>query len=261
MSAPAVAVVTGAASGMGRIAARRLAAAGSEVAAVDVDQEGLANTARRSPSMHTFSCDVTDNDAVAATVARICAELGPIERLVHAAGLCRAAGALEHDPSSLRRILEINYLGTVHVCQAVVPRMRRAGTGTVVLFGSLAGWLPSPRLAAYSSSKAAVAAYAEILAQETVGTGIDICCICPGQVDTPLADAVLATDPGVLGGRSGASPEDVLDALERTLHDGRAAAPGNLFLFPGSSKLVWRARRYVPGLLRFVVSRGVRPAT
>lgn len=261
MTTPAVALVTGAASGMGRIAARRLAAAGTEVAAVDLDPDGLATTARHSPSMHTFTCDVSDNDSVSATVTRIESELGPIERLVHAAGLCRVGPALEQDASSLRRVLEINYLGTVHVCQAVLPRMRRVGTGTVVLFGSLAGWLPSPRLAAYASSKAAVAAYAEILAQETAGTGIDIRCVCPGQVDTPLADAVLATDPGVLGGRRGADPEDILDAVERALRDGRSGESGNLFVFPGSSKLVWLARRLAPGTLRALVARGVRPAS
>lgn len=260
MTAPAVAMVTGAASGMGRIAARRLAAAGTEVAAVDVDPDGLATTARHSPSMHVFTCDVADGAGVSATVARIESELGPIERLVHAAGLCRVGPALEQEPSALHRVLEINYLGTVHVCQAVVGGMQRAGKGTVVLFGSLAGWLPSPRLAAYSASKAAVAAYAEVLAQETAGTGVDVRCVCPGQVDTPLADAVLATDPGVLGGRGGADPEDVLDAVERALHDGRGGETSNVFLFPGSSKLVWLARRFAPDLLRTVVSRGVRPA-
>jgi len=256
---PAVAVVTGAASGMGRVAAQRLAAAGTEVAALDVDSDGLADTARHSPSMYTFHCDVADSAAVTATVARIESELGPIDRLVHAAGLCRIGAALEHEPSSLRQVLEINYLGTVHACQAVIPGMRRAGAGTVVLFGSLAGWLPSPRLAAYSASKAAVAAYAEVLAQETAGTDITVRCVCPGQVNTPLADAVLAIDPGVLGGRNGAAPEEILDAVERELRDGRGRDNGSVFLFPGGSKLVWLARRFMPGTLRALVSRGVRP--
>lgn len=260
MTAPAVAMVTGAASGLGRIAARRLAAAGTEVAAVDVDPDGLATTARHSPSMHTFPCDVAEEDSVRATVTRIESQLGPIERLVHAAGLCRIGPALEQEPSSLRRVAEINYFGTVHVCQAVLPGMQRTRKGTVVLFGSLAGWLPSPRLAAYSASKAAVVAYAEVLAQETAGTGVDIRCVCPGQVDTPLAESVRRIDPGVLGGRSGADPEDILDAVERALADGRSRQGGTPFVFPGSSRLVWLARRFAPGLLRAGVSRGVRPA-
>lgn len=203
--------------------------------------------------MHTVICDVTDGDAAGNVVARVDTELGPIEQLVHAAGLCHIGSALGQDVASLRRVMDVNYLGTVHLCQAVLPGMRRAGAGTVVLFGSLAGWLPSPRLAAYSASKAAVAAYAEVVAQETAGTGVRIVCVCPGQVDTPLADAVLAIDPGVLGGRRGATPGSVLDAVDEAL-DGTPP----LFLFPGSSKLVWRARRFAPGALRALVTRGVR---
>src|SRR5699024_1161985 len=143
------ALVTGASSGLGRIAARQLAAAGWRVAAVDVDAEALAVTARRCPTMRTHPCDITDPAAVAVTVDEVERDFGRIDRLVHAAGVCRVGTATEHETSSLRQVLEVNYLGTVHICQAVVPAMRRAGAGTVVLFGSLAGWLPSPRLAAY----------------------------------------------------------------------------------------------------------------
>lgn len=254
MTTPAVALVSGAASGMGRIAARRLAAAGAEVAAVDLDPEGLAVTAHRSPTMRTFTCDVTDFGAVSDVVSRVETEIGPIERLVHAAGLCRIGTALDHPAASLRHVFEVNYLGTVHMCQAILPSMLRTGSGTVVLFGSLSGWLPSPKLAAYSASKAALTAYAEILAQETANSGVRILCACPGQVETPLADGVRTIDPNVLGGRKGMQPGRVLDSVDNAL----AQPNPPLFLFPGTSKPVWLARRFAPGLLRSLITRHVR---
>lgn len=257
MNAPVrTALVTGAASGMGRLTAQRLAAAGVTVAAVDSDADGLAATALRSPNMRTFTCDIADADAVTAVVERITTELGPIDQLMHAAGVCWAGKALEHSLPSLRRVMEINYLGTVHVCQAVLPDMLRRGGGSVGLFGSLAGWLPSPRLAAYSASKSAVSAYAEVLEQETAGSGVRVLCVCPGQVETPLAEGVRAVDPNILGGRHGLAPESVLDAVDQALAD----PDPPLFLFPDRwTRNVWRARRFAPGLLRRLITRYVRP--
>ncbi|PRX46643.1 short-subunit dehydrogenase [Prauserella shujinwangii] len=251
------ALVTGAASGLGRLAALRLAAAGRPVAALDVDAGNLARTTWRAPATRAYPCDVTDEAAVRDAVAAATAELGPVELVVHAAGLCRIGRALDQPPAELRRVHEVNYLGTVHVCQATVPAMVRRGHGTVVVFGSLSGWLPSPRLAAYSSSKCAVHAYCEVLAQETRGTGVRVLCPCPDQVETPLADGVRAVDPAVLGGRTGADPGAVLDAVDRALADPRAP----LFVFPGrGARWVWRARRLAPRLLGRLVTRYVRPA-
>lgn len=251
-----IALVTGAASGMGRIAAQRLAAGGATVATVDVDAEGLATTARRSPNTRTFPCNIADADSVSAAVQRIGAELGPVDRLVHAAGLCRVGSALHQPLDALHRVAQVNYLGTAHICRAVVPGMVRRGVGSVVLFGSLSGWLPSPRLAAYSASKAAVAAYTESLSEEIAGSGVRVTCVCPGQVETPLAEGVRAVDAAVLGGQRGADPHRVLDAVDVALARDRPP----LFLFPGSSRPLAWARRAAPGVLRKLVSAGTKSA-
>ncbi|SFQ02589.1 NADP-dependent 3-hydroxy acid dehydrogenase YdfG [Amycolatopsis arida] len=249
------ALVTGAASGLGRLAALRLAAAGTPVAALDVDGANLARTARRAPGMRAYACDVTDEAAVREAVAAATAELGPIELVVHAAGLCRVGRALDQPLDELRRVLEVNYLGTVHVARATVPAMVDRGRGTLLVFGSIAGWVPSPRLAAYATSKFAVTAFCEVLAQETAGTGVRVVCACPDHVETPLADGVRAADPTVLGGRTGADPAAVLDAVDRALASPRPP----LFLFPGrSARYLWRARRLAPRLLGRVITRHVR---
>ncbi|WP_216894019.1 SDR family NAD(P)-dependent oxidoreductase [Nocardia alni] len=249
------ALVTGAASGMGRMAAQRLAAAGCRVAAVDVDEAGLTETARRSPNMSTYACDVSDPAEVTAVVEKVRADLGPIEHLVHAAALCRVGSALTHDVSEMRRVMEVNYLGTINLCQNVIPAMKAAGSGTVVLFASVAGWLPSPGLGAYSASKFAVVGYTDVLSQELDGTGVRLLSICPPHVETPLLEGIRESDPAVVAGQSGMSPEKVLDAMEKAL-----AKPANpVFIFPGQALPLVLARRFVPGLLRKQIARMVKP--
>ena len=248
------ALVTGAASGMGRMTAQRLAAAGYRVAAVDLNEAGLAETSHRSPNMNTYTCDVSDPAAVGAVVDKVRAELGPIEHLVHAAALCRVGSALTHDVSEMRRVMEVNYLGTINLCQAVIPAMKVAGSGTVVLFASLAGWLPSPGLGAYSASKFAVVGYTDVLSRNSPGP-VCGCSVCPPHVETPLLDGIRETDAAVVAGQSGMSPEKVLDVMEKALANPKSP----LFVFPGQARPLVLARRFVPNLLRKQVARMVTP--
>lgn len=252
-----VALVTGAASGMGQLAARRLAAAGTRVAAVDRDEEGLAVTALRSPNMATFVCDVTDPDAIQDVVTSVVDDLGPVDQLIHAAGICRIGAALDQPLTEFSKVFDVNLFGTVNVTRAVVPVMVRRGSGSVVLFGSLAGWLPSPKLAAYCASKFAVTAYAEVLFEELHATGVRITCICPSEVDTPLARDVREIDSSVLGNNRPTSPETVVDRVEAVL----AQPNPPLFVFPGIAAPVVKVRRWLPELLRSQLLRHVAVPT
>ncbi|MFF0489461.1 SDR family NAD(P)-dependent oxidoreductase [Nocardia sp. NPDC004068] len=249
------ALVTGAASGMGRIVARRLAAAGYRVAAVDLNEAGLAETARLAPGTRTHVCDVSDAAALRTVVDEVRAELGPLARVVHAAGFARVGGALTQDVSDIRRLIEVNYLGTVNLCQAVIPAMRAAGTGTVVLFASMAGWLSSPGLSAYAASKFAVIGYVDALYQELHGSGVRLLCVCPPHVETPFLEGVRAVDPAVLAGQRGMSPERVVDDMEKALAGRRTP----LYIFPGQAHALVLARRFAPNLLRRQIVRMVKP--
>jgi len=250
-----VALVTGAASGMGRMAAQRLAAAGYRVAAVDLNEVGLTETAQRSPNMSTYACDVSDPAAVGAVVEKVRAELGPIEHLVHAAALCRVGSALTHDVSEMRKVMEVNYLGTINLCQAVIPAMKATRSGTVVLFASVAGWLPSPGLGAYSASKFAVVGYTDVLSQELEGSGVRLLSICPPHVETPLLEGIRDADSAIVAGQRGMAPEKVLDAMEKAL-----AKPKNpVFIFPGPALPMVLARRFVPNLMRKQIARMIKP--
>lgn len=241
---PAVALVMGAASGMGQLAARRLAAAGSSVAAVDVDGDGLAATVMRSPNMRSWECDVTDAGAVAQIVKEVESAFGPVDRLVHAAGICLPGPLAEQHVEEIDRTIAVNYVGTAHAVLSVLPGMLERRHGEVVVFASLAGWLPSPHLGAYSASKHAVVAFMEVLAYENRGSGVRFACVCPPVVETPMVAGIRARDEVALGGQRGIEPGLVLDAIERSLE------ADELFVLPGrGTKTVWRARRFAPGLI------------
>ena len=247
---PAVALVTGAASGMGQLAARRLAAAGTSVAAVDVDGDGLAATVLRAPNMRSWECDVTDGGAVERVVKEVEAAFGPIDRLVHAAGICLPGLLADQPVEEIDRTVTVNYLGTARAVLSVLPGMLDRRHGEIVAFASLAGWLPSPRLGAYSASKHAVVAFVEVLAYENRGSGVRFACVCPPVVDTPMVAGIRARDAAALGGQRGIEPGVVLDEIERSLE------ADELFVLPGrGTKAVWRARRFAPGLIWRQVER------
>ena len=241
---PAVALVTGAASGMGQLAARRLAAAGASVAAVDVDGDGLAATVHRAPTMQSWECDVTDAGAVERLVKEVEAAFGPVDRLVHAAGICHPGLLAEQRVEEIDRTIAVNYLGTARAVLSVLPGMLDRRHGEIVAFASLAGWLPSPRLGAYAASKHAVVAFMEVLAYENRGSGVRFACVCPPVVDTPMVAGIRARDAAALGGQRGIEPGVVLDAIQRSLDT------DELFVLPGrGTKAAWRTRRFAPGLI------------
>jgi short-subunit dehydrogenase len=253
MTLRAVALVTGAASGMGQLAARRLAAAGASVAAVDVDESGLDATVARAPTMRPWMCDVADAAAVEQTTKEIEAALGPVDRIVHAAGVCLPGALADQPVDEIERTIVVNYLGTVHVVKSLLPGMLERHRGDVVLFASLAGWLPSPHLGAYAASKHAVVAFSEVLAYENRGSGVRFACVCPPVVETPMVDGIRARDDVALGGQRGIDASVVLDAIDQALD------AGELFVLPGrGTKAAWRTRRFAPKLIWRQIDRAMR---
>lgn len=174
------ALVTGAAGGIGALAARRLAAAAWDVVAVDTDAEGLDRTALRSPNTHVRTCDVTDPGAV----AEVLAVAGPVQRVVHAAMISPAAPALEQPLDEVERVLRTDVLGTVHVVRAALPGMLERGRGEMIFCP------PAPGAAAGAAASAAVAAYTEALWAEYGGRGVTFRCAPAGTPPRLVLDAV-----------------------------------------------------------------------
>lgn len=236
-----VALVTGAGSGMGQLAAQRFAQSGKRVAALDVNEEGLRQTASGQDATRAWPVDVTNPQAVEGAVREIEAELGPIDTVYNAAAILRIAPLLEQGRDTIHRIMAVNYGGTVNVTLATLPAMLERGAGTLVNFASLAGWAPSLDFGAYTASKFAVVAFSETLLHENQGRGVGFACVCSPPVATPMLDDA-TSKPKILEVQPAIAPAEVLDAIERAL------AAGRFWVFPGrGSKALWRLRRWVPG--------------
>jgi NAD(P)-dependent dehydrogenase (short-subunit alcohol dehydrogenase family) len=238
-----VVLVTGGGSGMGRLAAQRLAGAGASVAAVDVDEAGLRDTAAGFDALHTHVVDVTDRRAVEAAVKQFESDLGPIDRVYNAAAIMPTSLLLDQDVDEIHRIMDVNYGGLVNITKAVLPGMLERGRGDLIQFASLAGWIPTLHFGAYNASKFAVVAFSEVLFHEIRGRGVRLACVCPPPVATPLLDQA-KSKPKLLDESPPIEPAVVLDAIETSLDKGR------LWVYPGrGSTAVWRLRRWLPGLM------------
>jgi len=180
--------VTGAGSGMGRLAARNFAEQGYQVAAVDINEQGLLETAENHQSIRTFNVDVTDYGAVSAAVDEAEARLGPIRRAYNAAAIMPLGKVVDQDIDIFHRVMAINYNGVVNVSKAVLPRLLDRNEGELINFASMAGWIPILYMAAYNASKFAVVAFTEVLHHEHQDSDVKILCVCPPPVKTPLLE-------------------------------------------------------------------------
>ena len=255
---PRVAVVTGGASGMGRIIALRMAGRGTRVAILDLNDAGLEATAKESPNITAYRCDTSDLSRVEELIGRIGAELGTIDRVVHCAAIMPTAPLLEQPTALIHKMMAVNYGGTVNLTKTVLPEMQRRGRGELVIFGSIAGSVLAPHLGSYCATKAATNAFAEVLIEENRGSGVHLLLVCPPMVNTPLLkQATENSNPknirvSIEKGRL-ADPEYVVDQVELAL------ARGDEILIPGAeAKITMWMRRFFPRLLWKVIHRSNR---
>jgi NAD(P)-dependent dehydrogenase (short-subunit alcohol dehydrogenase family) len=179
-----VAVVTGAASGIGRATAVAFADEGAVVAIVDRDVDG-ARKAAADIDGHAFEVDVRDGERVAQVFADIADRLGGLHVLVNNAGLGDLRPLHTVDERLWHRILDVNLTGTYHGMRAAVPLMLAGGGGTIVNNASVSGITPTRNEAVYSAAKAGVIALTKSGALE-YGPEVRVNCVAPGYVHTPL---------------------------------------------------------------------------
>jgi 2-hydroxycyclohexanecarboxyl-CoA dehydrogenase len=188
-----IAVVTGAGSGIGRAIALAFAATGATAVAADLDTDGAAATAAQaaadgSPgSVVPLPVDVTDADSVVALARSVGDDLGTPSVIVNCAGWDRTAPFLSSTPEFADKVVAINYLGQVHICQAFLPAMVEAGRGgRIVNIASDAGRVGSSGETIYAGAKGGVIAMSKSLAREMARHAITVNVVCPGPTDTPL---------------------------------------------------------------------------
>ncbi len=221
-------LVTGASSGIGQATARRLAAEGARVGVL----------ARRGPELERLAeecdgvavvCDVVDAEATRAAVDRVAEAIGALDGVVNAAGVVRPARVADADPGDVRRMLEVNVLGLVHVTQAAIPHLRARGRGDVVNLSSMSGRrLQTPEMGIYGATKAAVHTLSEGLRRELREDRVRVTTLAPGLVDTPIFEGLedpvsqrlrdAAPRAGLTAAEVAGSIADVLAAPEHLVH-------------------------------------------
>jgi NAD(P)-dependent dehydrogenase (short-subunit alcohol dehydrogenase family) len=191
-SRPPVVLITGASSGIGKACAEVLFARGCRVYGTSRRAPRAVVEARTSdlaPLLRMIPLDVTSDESVAAAVGIVLASEGRIDVLVNNAGF-GVAGAVESTTiDEAREQLETNFFGTVRVCQAVLPVMRRQGSGRILNISSIAGQIGIPFQAFYSASKFAVEGLSEALRMEVAAFGIQVVLIEPGDFRTGFTAA------------------------------------------------------------------------
>jgi NADP-dependent 3-hydroxy acid dehydrogenase YdfG len=227
-----------------------LTRAGWTVGMLDIDADTLTRTAAElraaGAQVETFAGDVAEAAVVAAAVEQFARRNDGLDLIVNNAGVA-VAGTVEATPlADWHWIVNINLLGVVWGCRAVLPLFKQADGGLLLNIASSAGFAAAPQMAAYNSTKAAVISVSETLAAELAGTRIQVSVAMPGFFRTHLLDTMRApaTESALahqLMDTSGHDPEEAAEAILG------AAARGDLYIvWPPEYRMAWRLKRWFP---------------
>ncbi len=192
-SSTRIALVTGAARGIGLATAKKFLAEGWRVALLDIERELLTKSVAdigRSEDTLALPCDVSDSAAVHAAMNAIAQRFGRLDALVNNAGIAVFAPLMETSDKDWSRVLEVNLTGPFICTKAAVPLMRDAGGGAIVNITSISAVRASTLRSAYGTSKAGLAHLTKQLAVELASLGIRVNAVAPGPVDTAMAKEV-----------------------------------------------------------------------
>ena len=233
-----VAIVTGAARGIGFAIAERLSKAGAQVVVADIAEDGAAAAAERlregGGKAIGVAADVTSPDEAGAMVERAIDAFGAVDILVNNAGITgRDAPLWETTDEDWEKVLGLNLTGVFYCCRAVVSHMRERGSGAIVNVASISGKEGNPNMIPYSVSKAGVICLTKALAKEVIHDGVRVNAVAPGVIETPLLDqlqpeAIEYMRSKVPMGRMG-SPEEVAAVVHFLASDAASFVTGQCY--------------------------------
>lgn len=249
------AVITGGAGGLGRALTSALVARGWDVAVLDLPGPELDAACGR--SVRTYACDITDNAAVVATCARICADHAAIDLVVYNAGITQIGLFADTPLGAHRRVFDVNYFGAVRIAAALLDAVRRS-RGTHLAISSVAGFAPLYKRSAYTASKHALEGFFRTLREEERQFGVRVAIAMPSFVATnigrPQARENGIARPGAAAdGIDYMTPEKAASVILAGLWKGRETIPvGRVARFS------WIVARLSPPTLARLMMRSIR---
>lgn len=206
-----VAIVTGAATGIGRALAERLSADGWIVHICDIDERALQTFVDRNPNIHASVASVADQDQVQKVVRSVVERHGRVDALINNAGISGMTAPVEDfDAEDWRRTIDINVNGSFYFVREVVPFMKTTRRGSIINIASTAALFGYPQRSAYAAAKWAIIGFTKTLAMELGPEGIRVNAVCPGSVEGPRIDGVIERDAT----KRGMHPDDVRKVYE-----------------------------------------------
>jgi short-subunit dehydrogenase len=255
-----IAVITGGSMGIGEAIARLFVAEGAKVVLCSRDVVRCEEARQRIGHLEqtgSFACDVRERNSIDAMIARVLSHFGCIDIWINNAGYGLLDSTEKLDLNAARALFETNVFGAVQCMQAVIPVMRRQGSGVIANISSGAGYVGVPYMPAYCASKHALNAFSHASRLELKGTGVSVVSVCPGYVQTAFGEnAVKGSESRRVGGstRHGITPERVARAvLKGCLKKSREIA------VPWHYRPLFVLYQLWPGLIEAALQRAVRP--
>lgn len=257
------ALVTGAASGIGRAIAFELAAAGAHLCLLDIDEPRLREVSdelreQGAPSVMTLRCDLRDRNDLDAKLDFLLAETGGIDLLVNNAGCAYLGSTVGMSDRQWESLVALNLLAPSHIIRRLLPSMCERGAGHIVNIASVAGLVPFKRVSAYCLTKFGLVGFSESLRIEMAKYGVGVTTVCPGFVRTRLFESVMVSD----GSRRARHPKDFLCAAPEAiaLRVVKAIRRNQGVVVPGPvAQCLWLMMRMAPNLVMYGFGARRRP--
>lgn len=219
-----VAIITGAAKGIGFATAQRFAQEGAKVIIADINQDVVSGAAAQTSNAEGYVMDVTDRASIQSVVDQVMQKHGHIDILINNAGITQDARLIRMTEAQFDTVIDVNLKGVFNCTQLVVPHMLEAGSGAVVNASSVVGLYGNFGQTNYSATKFGVIGFTKTWARELGPKGIRVNAVCPGFIATEMVKAM---------------PENILQDIEKRSWLGRLGTPAemaNVYLFLASDE-------------------------
>ncbi|MFE3194708.1 SDR family NAD(P)-dependent oxidoreductase [Nocardia sp. NPDC059240] len=245
-------VVTGAGSGIGRATVHRILAEGGQVVGADVNEAGLAETAKQAAEkgngdrLTTVAIDISSEESVKTGVAAAVESLGGIDALINAAGILRSAHTHEMPVADFNKIITVNLTGTFLMIKEALPQLLASDKGVIVNFTSTSAFFAHPYMAAYAASKGGIMSMTHALAAEYSKQGLRVVAVAPGSISSDMTDGrgpglpadadlslFMKLAPGI--GQGFASPDTVAGVVAMLASDDGAFITGTEIRIDGGT--------------------------